>query len=100
MTVKLSKTDLDAMSGRAVDIQQLAKDARKIIADAGEPNLPGFQVADALAEVNARWEKKTGNCAGRWEYFAVALAETGEHVVATDKANEFYFPDVNVGVKD
>lgn len=100
MTVKLSKDDLDVMSGKATDVQGLAKDARKIIADAGEPNLPGFQTQAALAEVSAQWEKKTGRCAGRWEYFAVALTETGEHVVKTDKANEFYFPDVNVGVKD
>lgn len=100
MTVKLSKKDLDAMSSKASDVQELAEGARKLIADSSAPNLSGFQTKTALAEVTAQWEKKTTKAAGRWEYFAVALTETGDNVTATDKANEFHFPDVNVGVKD
>lgn len=100
MTVKLTKKDLDEMSGKAGDIQGNAKDAQKIVKDAGAPNLTGFATQSAITEVSDQWDKKTGRCAGRWEYFALALKETGEHIVATDRENSFHFPNVNVGVKD
>lgn len=100
MNVKLSKQDLDSMSGKATDMQGLAIQARKIVDEAGQPSLTGFQTQAAIAEVTEQWRAKTTTHAGRWEYFAVALTETGDNVAAADEENAFYFPDVNVGVKD
>ncbi|HZE40693.1 MAG TPA: hypothetical protein VE172_17970 [Stackebrandtia sp.] len=100
MTVKLTKKDLDDMSGSASDVEARAKEASKIIADNPKPSMAGFTTADAIGEVSSHWTLKADRCAGRWQYFSGALADTGTHITKTDEEIAFYFPKAYPGIKD